>query len=115
MFENYVPLTVEELQETPGLHNIFDEMVIADCRDDMYLKKLEAKRYVKKVLKRLFDKEETTLFKIPKILGKRKYACIVCDKNHVCVRRNWLEKKKQAKKNPEGLLTCRRCKVPVIM
>lgn len=115
MFENYVPLTLEELDETPGLHNLFKEMVITDNVDNKYSKQLEAKKFVKKTLKNLFDKEKTTLFKIPKIIGKRKYVCIICNKNHVCVRRNWLDKKKQAKQNPEGLLTCGRCKVSLIM
>lgn len=103
MFENYTPVTLEELQNSPGLHNCVDYAF--DVEEDLDAKITKAKRFVLKSIKKKEFREKHEIRKI----NKYAYKCIKCDDGIVKLNRNWIKLAKQAKQHTPTILTCRRC------
>lgn len=104
MFENYNPLTLDELNNSPGLHHCISFKFSLTDKDKIISK---AKQTVLKTIKNEEFKAKHHIRKV----RKYNYMCISCDENIVKINNNWIQKAKEAKVHSPSILTCNKCKV----
>lgn len=103
MFENYTPLTLEELETSPGLHRI---LCVERGHKTPEEKRYNAKKYVLKVIKNMEFKDKLLVTKV----CKYNYMCVKCNENIVKINNDWCKKAKQARLHSASILTCNNCK-----
>lgn len=104
MFENYSPLTIEELENSPGLHHCVDFKFSPSKID----KKISNAK--KTVLKAIKNEEFKAKHEVRKV-RKYNYMCIQCNDSIVKINNDWIKRAKEAKLHSPSILTCRDCKI----